>query len=184
MDLRAKVQGLKMHELMRLLESTERMDGCAAEFGVAHGGTLQRMARAFPSRMFYGFDTFTGLPAEKRREGESAAGIFGVDDAEFRAMKLAMPANVTLVRGLFPDSADGFDPDLRFCFVHLDFDYYQSTMDVLHWLRFRMVPDGIIVFDDWMKEGCMGVTEAVKELGLEVTETTRTQCYWRNDGRW
>lgn len=47
------------------------------------------------------------------------------------------PENIIIKKGFFPDTA--VDIEDTFCFVHLDMDIYQSTMDGLHFFWSKMV---------------------------------------------
>lgn len=62
---------------------------------------------------------------------------------------------------------------MKFSFVHLDGDLYQTTADALDWFWPRMVPGGVIILDDvdWPK--CPGVNRALEERGL-LTHVERT----------
>lgn len=165
----------KTASLLRLLASVRHLEGCVAELGVYQGGTLKAMADAAPEKTCLGFDTFTGQPAASWREidfhrpGEFADTALGV-------VKAAMPENVALVPGLFPESAIGVAVGI--CFAHVDFDLEKSTEDAIEWLRARMVSRGVIVFDDWHWKNCEGVARAIDRAGLQVQPGAPCQCYW------
>jgi O-methyltransferase len=136
------------------------------------------LAKAAPERSVYGFDTFEGLPAVMWSEGEPhAVGDFA--DTSFEAVRAALAdcPNVALVQGLFPISAVGLFPN-KFAFVHLDFDFYESTRRALDWLIPRMSPGGVIVFDDYEWHRCPGVKRAIDEFGLAVERSATHQAVW------
>lgn len=164
--------------LLRLLDGVKHLDGAVAELGVYQGGALKAMAETVPEKICYGFDTFAGQPAESWREGDvHLPGEFG--DTSLAAVAAAMPSNVRLVPGLFPWSAVDVCGGWRFCFCHVDFDLGKSTADAIEWLRPRMVPGGLIVFDDWRWRNCPGVAAAIDAAGLQVTQSAVHQVYWR-----
>lgn len=166
---------IKGFKLDRLLDELSRAPaGDVVELGVYRGGALEAMAKAAPHRLMYGFDTFEGMPAALWREGEPhGVGDFG--DTSFEAVKASMPKNVMLVRGMFPGSAVGIDPSIAL--AHVDFDWYESTRAAIDWLLPRLVPGGVIVFDDWEWKHCPGVKKAIDEAGLVVTAQHNQAIY-------
>jgi O-methyltransferase len=164
----------KIAELARVV-SLANVPGHAAEVGVFRGGVLRQLSRAFPSRKVYGFDTFAGLPVEHDSPGEwCKPGMFAeVVFDDVRASFHDCP-NVELVRGLFPDTGAGIDG--AFAFVHLDVDFYLSTLRALEFLAPRMSPGGVIVLDDWDFDRCPGVRRAVDELRLPAVQTGAFQA--------
>ena len=101
-------------------------------------------------------------------------------DTSFKAVSayVAQCPNVRLVRGEFPASAD--DAMDNFAFVHLDFDFYESTRAALEWLIPRMSPGGVILFDDYEWHRCPGVKRAINECALVVEKTVPYQAVWVN----
>lgn len=173
--MRALVIGPKLDSLMSLLATVKHLDGCVAELGVYKGGALQAMAESVPEKTCYGFDTWAGMPAESWKEGDNPP-PGALADVSFSNIVNRMPANCKLVRGLFPQSAANVEE--RFCFAHVDFDYEKSTADAIEWLKPRMVPGGIIAFDDWHEPTTPGIAKAIEAAGLTVIESVRNQCYW------
>jgi hypothetical protein len=166
----------KLSSLLSLLDSVKHLDGAIAELGVYQGGALKALAGECPGKAVLGFDTFAGQPAQSWREGDfHRPGEFS--DTSLEKVRFWMPANVKLKPGLFPDSTFGVDED--FCFAHVDFDLEKSTEDAIEWLRPRMVPGGLIVFDDYRWQNCPGVEKAIARAGLDVVESAPCQCYWR-----
>lgn len=170
------VRGPKLESLLRLLRSAP--EGLGVEFGVYNGGTLLEMARTQPQRRFFGFDTFEGLPAEDWRAGEPH-GVGDMRDTDFETVRAAMPTNVELVRGYFPDSALHLQ---GIAFAHVDFDFEIGTANVIEWLRERLVPGAVVVFDDYEWDHCPGVKRAIAAAGLDVRQSAEHQVYWINDG--
>lgn len=164
--------------LLHWLKTVNDVPGAAAECGVYCGSTLRMLAKAAPHRRMYGFDTFKGLPAAMWSEGEvHEPGDFADTSFDAVAAALADCPNVQLIPGEFPDSVIDFDE--VFAFVHLDFDFYESTRAALGWLLPRMSPGGVIVFDDYEWHRCPGVKRAIDELGMTVARTVPYQAVWR-----
>lgn len=161
--------------LLRLLASVSHLEGCIAELGVFQGGTLKALAEACPQKTCYGFDTFEGQPKDSWRPIDfHKPGEFG--DTSYSAVSAAMPSNVILLRGVFPLTAS--QVTAKFCFAHVDFDLEKSTEDAIAWLRPRMVPGGIVAFDDWHWQNCLGVDRAIALAALPVVQSAPNQCYW------
>lgn len=171
--------GDKLKSILRLLDSVSHIEGEIAECGVYHGATLKKMAERCPKRHVFGFDTWEGLPPEHWIDGEPhGVGDFG--DVTFEAVRrdLSHCPNVALVRGVFPDTAQPYR-DMRFAFVHIDFDWESSTRAAIEFFRPRMAEGGVMVFDDYDWKHCPGVRRAIEACGLVVRQDTPNQAYLR-----
>ena len=78
--------------------------------------------------------------------------------------------HVELLVGVFPDETGHRVEDESFALCHIDVDVYQSARDVLEWVWTRMVPGGVVVFDDYGFYGCEGVTALVEEVASGADE--------------
>lgn len=109
------------------------------------------------------FDSFAGFPkATSAIDIESphvSSGAWGEGTAkglsEARLANLCstfIPAqNILTYAGWYKDTLPTISADVRFAFVHLDCDLYESTLDVLqHLLTHRHLSEGcILLFDNW-----------------------------------
>lgn len=170
------VRGPKLDALLCLLDEAPRT-GVGVEFGVYQGGTLRDLAIYQAHRAWYGFDTFSGLPAEAWRSGE-VHGVGDFRDTDFQAVLKAMPENVTLYPGIFPESAEGIDVPVGF--AHVDFDFEVSTSAAIEWLKPKLIPGAIVVFDDYDWQHCPGVRKAIEDSGIEIQRSTEHQVFWIN----
>lgn len=178
--------------------------GDVAQVGVYKGGTAKMIATCFSKtdKKVFLFDTFEGLPtlSEKdRRESKDANNIGGTDgirddetvsgeqeskkqfgDVYFEEVKkyLADCPNVEIKKGYFPETARGLEGN-EFCFVYLDADLYQSTKDGLEFFYPRMVPGGIIMFDDYQTGNWPGVERAVREFQTKYHIRPITTTWWQ-----
>jgi hypothetical protein len=117
-------------------------EGLILEFGVRGGESLRQIAEAAAPRAVYGFDWWRGLP---HSHGGFTRGDCGVEG------KPAVPANVTLIDGLFSATLEGFleaHRDRSIAFVNLDCDLYCSSFYVLHTLVDRFVTGSLIALSD------------------------------------
>lgn len=166
----------RLESLVTLCGTTAH--GTIAEVGVYKGGSLKMIADNFPNSVIFGFDTFEGLPIEQWTDEEfHRPGEF--DDTDIKSVyEFIDHPNVILIKGLFPDSAKNYR-DQKFDFVHLDTDFFISTVKSLLWFWPRMNDGGIIVFDDYGWPNCPGVKQALEEFGHPVheTENVKYQAY-------
>ena len=84
---------------------------------------------------------------------------------------------LTLV-GYFPELKDNDMnkiKDLKFSFVHLDFDLYQSTIDTFNFIKDRLENNAIILFDDYNLINQDGVKKAVRDLKIDLDKGIQTQ---------
>jgi hypothetical protein len=149
---------LECVELYTAVGAAEKVVGDMAEAGVYLGGTALVMLSASGKRLHL-FDTFAGLPHE---EGPvfHAGGWAG--SVETVGRNLDQHADrVEFHPGLFPGSAADLG-HLRFSFVHLDLDLYDSTLAALEWFWPRLVPGGMLLSHDYPLSA--GVTRAFDEF--------------------
>jgi len=126
-----------------------KFDGEIAEVGVSVGNTAEIICKEKGSRPLHLFDTFTGHPEgwiTKYDWGQS----IGRHEADMEAVKERLKdyPNVNFYQGIFPTDTSKNVKDKKFCFVHLDTDLYKSTYEALEFFIDKMVPGGVIAFDD------------------------------------
>ena len=64
---------------------------------------------------------------------------------------------------------------LKYSFVHLDFDLYQPTIDCFNFIKNRLGKNAIILFDDYNFINQEGVKKAVTDLKIDLDKTFQTQ---------
>jgi hypothetical protein len=118
--------------------------GLHAEFGVFKGESINFLARTFPHRKFYGFDSFEGLK-EDWLGTRFVKGYFDVGG------KLpAAPKNVEFRKGWFDTTLPVFlsDHGDDFAFVHIDCDTYEATRTVFDAIETKIKSGTVICFDE------------------------------------
>jgi len=159
-------------DAMIALAKNAPAQGYFAEVGVYKGGSLKNIALLFPERIIFGFDSFEGLPKGLWTENEiHKPGEFS--DTSFESVNNFLKDtcnNVTLIKGIFPDSAQQYE-DLDFAFVHIDTDFYLSVKACLEWFWPRLIKGGIIVFDDYLWPNCPGVEQALNDFSKSYQKT-------------
>src|SRR5262245_60434292 len=141
-----------------------RIVGDYFEFGVWRGKTIG-YARVMAKRYrisdikFRAFDSFAGLPATTENTYQIwSVGQFACSREEFEAIlrrKGFVPGEYVLTEGFYSDSLNGklietmTHENVRAAIIYIDCDLYESTRDVLNFIK-HFVQDGtIICFDDY-----------------------------------
>lgn len=112
-------------------------------------------------------DTFTGVV--KTGDQDSAYSDGEHSDATRDAVEKLLSndfklKNVEILEGIFPEDTGKEVEDIRFRLCHIDVDVYQSSKDTVDWIWDRLVPNGIIVFDDYGYIRTDGITRHVNEM--------------------
>jgi O-methyltransferase len=162
-----------------LAKSVVNVPGDIAEIGVFEGSTAKLLCELKAKKRVHLFDTFAGLPpGTTPKEKIVYAKTKYRCSLESVSKYLAGYENVQFYRGFFPESAVSLDPELRFSFVHMDVDLYQSTLDCLKLFYPRMNPGGIMLSHDYSILD--GVEQAFREFLHEkpeqLIELPTTQC--------
>ena len=153
---RARLRGI--YDGIRGLAQRD-IPGDFVECGTAKGGCAALMGLASKqqqlSRSLWVFDTFEGLPPPtkddpdfdlaKAWEGECRGGYDEVQDLFDR---LGVLEEITMVKGLFQDTVPTAEVR-QIALLHLDGDWYDSTMVCLAHLYDKVSPGGIVQIDDY-----------------------------------
>ncbi len=118
--------------------------GHIVEVGVYRGGSAWWLAGVAEARNvpIHLFDTFSGMP-HAADEDPHKVGEFA--DTNVAAIEQLIPAAL-IYPGVFPGTLPWSLQNIAF--VHCDVDQYESTRDVIATLWPRMLPGGIMWFDD------------------------------------
>ena len=165
------VDTYRRFQLWKLIEQSSKLPkGAIIEIGVWRGGTGALIAKQVKEcgilSQVYLCDTFTGIVKSGSEDATYKVGDFSdttkqvVENLIFKQMNLD---NVQILEGIFPDDTSHEIDDLQFRFCHIDVDVYQSAKDIVDWIWDRMVPGGIIVYDDYGFMACDGITKFVEE---------------------
>jgi len=154
------------------------IEGASADVGVRFGTSSFFILKGLgdPSKPHHLFDSFEGLsePAPEDRKVQTPASFWKKGDLmvgeEVPRNNLAQFANCSFHKGWIPERF----PDVsqrRFCFVHIDVDLYQPTLDSLGFFYERTAPGGVIVCDDYGFNSCPGAAKALEEFFSGKKET-------------
>lgn len=165
-------QRLANVSLVRRQIAEQSVKGAVAEFGVYRGDFSAFLSEQFPDRDLHLFDTFQGFPSESlEREPsdflrQNKQQHFSDTSLELVEKRLETHAKEIFFHvGVFPESASDFDEAL--CFVSLDVDLYQPTLDGLRFFYERLSPRGYILVHDYNFSYYSGVKMAVDEFSKE-----------------
>lgn len=164
------VDVFRLHELYSLARQLGKLpEGDILEVGVWRGGSgalLAGTARlcGLTSRIYLA-DTFQGVVKAGNKDtrymgGEHADTSIETVEALFRRMGLD---DHEILQGVFPEQTGARIADRKFRLCHIDVDVYNSARDVNEWIWPRLVPGGLVVYDDYGFEPCIGVTRYVNE---------------------
>jgi O-methyltransferase len=150
----------RCYELWHLAKQVSPLCGDILEVGSWRGGTGNLMARA-DRGMVYLCETFSGCVKAGPHDIYSGGEHADVNRAQLAKM---LRHNTILVPGVFPDETGHMIEYKKFKLCHIDVDTHDSAKDVFEWVRPRMVPGGVIVFDDFGFASTPGITRLVHEI--------------------
>lgn len=143
----------RVHTLAWAADHCKHLEGDFVECGVYKGFCSFFLVNYLDfgnmDRSFYLYDTFAGIP-EAYKEGSP------VRDGAYSEPNLLKDAterfasfdNVKVIEGVVPEVLEGVSPE-KIAFLHLDMNSALSELGALEVLFDRIVPGGMIVFDDY-----------------------------------
>jgi O-methyltransferase len=175
------------------LRKVKNLDGDIVECGVSigHGALLFLLMSEYlgVERTYYGFDSFEGFPAPAVKDGVTPitgkAFWSNPSEAVLRVLKDGrVPEDtirnrVRLVKGFFEHTLPRYDG--RIALLHLDCDLYESYKVALANLYDRVVPGGIIMFDEYDDPRWAGAKPAIDEFFADKPEkpVAHHKCTWK-----
>lgn len=174
---------------LELAEKIRYVEGDIVECGVWKGGMIGGMAALLGnSRNYVLFDSFEGLPEAQEIDGERAINWqkntksptyynnckAAIQEAE-AAMKLSGVNNYQLCPGWFEQTLPKYNSRNGIALLRLDADWYSSTYQCLTHLFAQVVPNGIIIIDDYFAwDGC---AKAVHDFLSQHQSPARIRTY-------
>jgi O-methyltransferase len=139
------------------------------ECGVFRGGTALLEALTISettdnqtNRYLHLFDSFAGMPEESSPEESFSAADFSRTSPEHVRRLLSDFQFVRLHVGFIPNTFKNLTME-QIAWAHIDLDMYESVHDAITFLYPRIVPGGIMIFDDYGFPSCPGARKAVDE---------------------
>jgi len=151
--------------LNQLINVVASVPGDTVECGVFEGASSFLICRRIQGlgKEHHIFDSFEGVSEPGELDGSHwQKGVLscGIDAV---ARRLEEFPCARLYKGWIP-ARFGEVADRRFCFVHIDVDLYQPTLDALKFFYGRMSPGGLMLFDDYGFTTCPGARRAIDEF--------------------
>jgi O-methyltransferase len=152
----------RLHTLTWAAQNAMRLSGDFVECGVFKGDmawfVMTMMGEAFRERTFYLYDSFAGFsPAlssdadfpDDAKFYDFANRVYQAEglEASVRA-RFAPHPNVRITTGFLPGAFDQGCPE-KIAFLHMDLNSAAAEVASLELLFDRVVPGGVIVFDDY-----------------------------------
>ncbi|MBL0141279.1 MAG: class I SAM-dependent methyltransferase [Betaproteobacteria bacterium] len=139
--------GWRRYILATMAHHAVQCEGDFVECGVYQGSGVKTVVdylggTAFP-RLFWAYDTYDYNPVEGHAFEGQAPGFHEQVQQRFKGYD-----QVKLVKGHIPDVFAEHCPD-RVAFLHIDLNNAAAEMATLEHLFERVVPGGVIVFDDY-----------------------------------
>jgi hypothetical protein len=176
-----------------MLDKVRNVEGDIVECGVSvgHGALLFLLLSEYlgVERTYYGFDSFEGLPDPSERDGITPIkekGLYANPPAtvlkvlrDGRLPENVIQDRVRLVKGWFSDTISKYDG--RIALLHLDCDLYDSYKTCLEALYDKVVPGGVIMFDEYADERWTGARTAIDEFFAGKPEIIQAhdKCEWK-----
>ncbi len=137
------------------VEQIRSLEGDLVELGVFRGHTTLFVAEYLDfhewPRRWWLYDTFDGIPEDQLDPGwaESNASAYrGTFSYEEVAKRFSHIPNIDVIKGRVPEILSERCPE-RISFIHMDLNNAAAEVQALDFLFDRLVPGGIIVFDDY-----------------------------------
>ncbi len=163
----------RCYELWQLVEQVHTLNRTAAilEVGVWRGGTAGIMAQQLfnlnSTATLYLADTFAGVAKAGANDSFYTGGEHSDTSEQIVEDVLKNKSqypHYSILKGIFPEDTEQKIPATEvFGLCHIDVDVYTSAKDILEWVWNKLIPGGVVVFDDYGFHTCTGVTKLVEE---------------------
>lgn len=158
---------------------TQHSAGAVWEAGVYQGGSSLLLRHLIEESLQSGtghptvlrlFDSFEGMPPVMEALDTHRPGDFTDTSIESVQALVGTADWIDFRKGWIPETFTGLT-DSRIRLAHVDVDLYQSVRDCCEFIYPRLVPGGIVVFDDYGPASCPGARRAVDEFFRDRPET-------------
>jgi hypothetical protein len=166
----------RKYNLDQLFQLVRHIGGDVAECGAYKGASAFFLARhivklSLAKRLCL-FDSFEGLSSPDDIDGNywyKGALEGTMEDIRAALAPLGPTPFVEFYKGWIPERFQEV-ADRSFCFVHIDVDLYQPTLDSIAFFYPRMTAGGIVLLDDYGFASCPGVTAAIDRFMADKRE--------------
>jgi len=171
----------KLPPMYDLIQQRTYLEGDVVEVGVFRGGVGILLGDMLPNKNIYLFDTFEGIPEVCKKDNFHI--ITDFEDVDYEEVKKTLSEwpNIEVYKGFFPnETSNQILSNKKFSIVHIDTDTYNSYINCLEFFYPRMVPNGLILLDDYNEPSCEGATFATNEFietKSEIVQNIGKQYY-------
>ncbi len=163
----------RKYTVNQFLHLIKNISGDMAECGVYKGATAWFICSFIQqqelNKSLHVFDSFEGLSKPKSEDGNYwAAGNLATEEATCRN-NLSAFNFVNYYKGWIPERFIEVEAT-RFCFVHIDVDLYQPTLDAISFFYERLNKAGIMICDDYGFSTCPGAKKAMDVFFTDKAE--------------
>jgi hypothetical protein len=159
----------KLYWLLNLCRQTLKLDGDIFEAGVASGGSarllLDCLAGCEVRKTMWLLDTFEGYQKiDRERDGAHVeiAQCRGNSKEEVERLLANDTVAVRLVKGMIPATLAEVHTN-KLAFAHIDVNLYEPTLAAAEFCLQRLLPGGIMLFDDYCWPAAYGARKAIDE---------------------
>ncbi len=163
----------RKYTVNQFLQLIKNVTGDIAECGVYKGATAWFICKFIQeqklNKMLHVFDSFEGLSKPKNEDGTYwRAGNLATEEAICRK-NLDEFDFVKYYKGWIPDRFVEVEATM-FCFVHIDVDLYQPTLDSISFFYEKLSKGGIMICDDYGFTTCPGAKIAMDDFFADKAE--------------
>jgi SAM-dependent methyltransferase len=167
----------KLYLLFHLCSQTLDLDGDIFEAGVGSGGSarlvLDCLLNQKVRKTLWLLDTFEGYQKIDRQKDGAHVQINQCRGKSFEEVERLLAndtAAVKLIKGLIPGTLADVTTS-KICFAHIDVNLFEPTLAATEFCLRRLVPGGIIVFDDYCWPATYSARKAIDEACGAVGQT-------------
>lgn len=163
------------------------LDGDIVECGVWKGGMSIFLSKIFNNKNMWVCDSFEGcqdpqngkysFPGERHAKGLYAIDLETVKN-NFKLFGALDEPRVSFLQGYVKDTLEpSICPIQKISLLRIDVDSYSATLEVLDYLYPKVVPGGLIIFDDsCLNESKLAITHFIeREPNIELKHTITNQ---------
>ncbi len=152
--------------VFEMLDKVHNLEGDYCECGVWQGFMAEHIAKGMnQTAKLWLLDSFEGhgQPSEYDLPKYHPQGRYS--DTSARQVLEKLPSGIVYVPviGFIPGTLPYIKTE-KFRFCHIDLDHYLPTKAACEFFKARMVPGGIIRFDDYLHGETPGATKAINEV--------------------
>jgi predicted O-methyltransferase YrrM len=153
----------RLYLLQQFAKRQTSLDSNFVEIGVYAGMSMFFMAD-YCTQSFIGIDSFEGVsePTPGVDTDYFKKGLLACDKSTADRY-LSRFNNIDLIKGWVPDILETL-PDIKYSLVHIDVDLYQPTKECIEYFWDKLLPNGVLVCDDFGSSKTVGAKKAMVDF--------------------